>query len=340
LDDCCITTIAINKNDEIFLGVDDFSSRGKIYFINSENIRTKVYTGEEWSGIRDLKINNNGHIFAATIDGLIKSTDNGIRWYKKVNGLKHSVFCVTFLEDNDSLVFAGINENGLFKSKDNGESWLLMESEVSNYNIDILNSYKHDIIFAVNSSGNIVLTSLDKGESWRESNFVLLGSVETLVVNSEGYLFAGGRYGVSRSNDFGISWTKINQGLKDTIIKSLTVTSNGYLYAGTKGGGVYKSINPTTSIDFNIKACSKVHWIANSTLSREISIYYSLEQPSFVNIDIYNSLGNKIANIVNEYQEAGEQSVIFDGSNFPAGVYFYIVRIGEKIESGKLMLVR
>jgi hypothetical protein len=70
------------------------------------------------------------------------------------------------------------------------------------------------------------------------------------------------------------------------------------------------------------------------------TINYSLDNPSIVIIDIYNSLGSKIANIMNEFQPAGEQKAVFDGTNYPSGVYYYTLRIGGKFESGKMVLVR
>ena len=74
--------------------------------------------------------------------------------------------------------------------------------------------------------------------------------------------------------------------------------------------------------------------------SETTRINYYLDNPAFVSIDIYNSLGNKIANILNEFKDAGEQEAVFDGSGFPTGVYYYTLKIGDRFESGKLVLIK
>jgi hypothetical protein len=57
----------------------------------------------------------------------------------------------------------------------------------------------------------------------------------------------------------------------------------------------------------------------------------SWEMPSdhFVTLRVYNLLGCKIATLVNELRKAGSQSVQFDASNLPSGIYFYQIQMGE-----------
>jgi hypothetical protein len=44
--------------------------------------------------------------------------------------------------------------------------------------------------------------------------------------------------------------------------------------------------------------------------------------------------------LVNEYQDAGGHSIVFEGGNFPAGMYYYIIQIGERVECEKMVLFK
>ena len=57
-------------------------------------------------------------------------------------------------------------------------------------------------------------------------------------------------------------------------------------------------------------------------------------------LKIYDILGNEITTLVNEFKPAGNYEVMFDGSNFPSGVYYYRLQSGKFTETKKLVLLR
>lgn len=75
-------------------------------------------------------------------------------------------------------------------------------------------------------------------------------------------------------------------------------------------------------------------------------IEYSLPQDSFVKVDIYNTLGQKIVTLVNEKQRQGRNKVQWSGKNsqgqsVPSGNYFYLFEIdGQVKESGKMIRIK
>jgi hypothetical protein len=71
------------------------------------------------------------------------------------------------------------------------------------------------------------------------------------------------------------------------------------------------------------------------------NILYVIEKPGFVNLKIFNSIGEEIETLINEYQNEGEYSIIFNGnSDLPSGVYFYRLQIGNFIESKRMIFIK
>lgn len=70
------------------------------------------------------------------------------------------------------------------------------------------------------------------------------------------------------------------------------------------------------------------------------TINYSLPNSSFVKLVVYNSIGQEIADLVNETIAAGNHSVEFDASNLPSGIYFYRLQAGEFVQTRKMILLK
>ena len=69
-------------------------------------------------------------------------------------------------------------------------------------------------------------------------------------------------------------------------------------------------------------------------------ISYSIPEISFVQLRVYDLLGNVITTLVNENQGAGIYKVTFDGSNLTSGIYFYQLITPKYSSTKKLMLVK
>jgi hypothetical protein len=55
---------------------------------------------------------------------------------------------------------------------------------------------------------------------------------------------------------------------------------------------------------------------------------------------VYNTLGQKVAVLVNEKETHGSYTVRFDASNLPSGIYFYTLRTGNLIATKKMILMK
>ena len=62
--------------------------------------------------------------------------------------------------------------------------------------------------------------------------------------------------------------------------------------------------------------------------------------PLYVDLNIYDILGHKVATLVNKKQSAGSSSVEWDASGFPSGVYYYKLSSGDDQEKKKMVLIK
>jgi hypothetical protein len=75
------------------------------------------------------------------------------------------------------------------------------------------------------------------------------------------------------------------------------------------------------------------------------NIRYGLNQDAFVTLKIYNTLGEEIATLVNEYQLAGFKSATWNGRNgagvpVASGIYIYRLKTGNVVKSEKMMFMK
>jgi hypothetical protein len=70
------------------------------------------------------------------------------------------------------------------------------------------------------------------------------------------------------------------------------------------------------------------------------TIRYGLPSMAHVTLSIFNTLGQQVATLVNETQDAGYHDARFDASGLASGVYFYRMQAGNFIQAKKLLLLR
>ncbi len=72
----------------------------------------------------------------------------------------------------------------------------------------------------------------------------------------------------------------------------------------------------------------------------ETVIQYSLPAKGFTNLKIYDALGNEVASLVNEMQNAGVYEVIWNAAELPSGVYYFRLSSGEFLETRRMVFLK
>lgn len=70
------------------------------------------------------------------------------------------------------------------------------------------------------------------------------------------------------------------------------------------------------------------------------TIRYSIPESGFVNLKVYNALGQEVAALINQEQMAGVYEVSFDASKLSSGIYFYSIQTGNFVSTKKMMLIK
>ena len=64
-----------------------------------------------------------------------------------------------------------------------------------------------------------------------------------------------------------------------------------------------------------------------------------------INITIYDMLGREVKTLINQTQDAGYRSIIWDATNdygkpVSAGIYLYQIQAGEYMQTKKMVLLK
>jgi len=70
------------------------------------------------------------------------------------------------------------------------------------------------------------------------------------------------------------------------------------------------------------------------------TISYGLPEQAHVRLEVFNVLGQRVAVVADEEQEAGFHSALFDGSGLASGVYVYRLSAGTFVQTKRVLLLR
>jgi hypothetical protein len=70
------------------------------------------------------------------------------------------------------------------------------------------------------------------------------------------------------------------------------------------------------------------------------TITFSLLEPQFVTLNVYDLLGREVQTLVNENKPAGIHTVDFDASELTSGIYFYHLQAGDFSKTNKMILLK
>lgn len=70
------------------------------------------------------------------------------------------------------------------------------------------------------------------------------------------------------------------------------------------------------------------------------TITYRLQTHDHIVLKIYDVLGHEVSTLVNEKKSAGEHKIEWNAQNYPSGIYYYRLKVGNEIHTKRMLLLK
>ena len=198
--------------------------------------------------------------------------------------------------------------------------------------------------WAVGDNGRIIHTT--DGQNWTEQQtnpaYILLDVF--FLTPSEGWAVGSGGTILHTVNG-GTTWTLEGAGLTNAILREVhfTNSNNGYVVGNGKTIVKFGEITSVEGGNISPGAFSLLQNYPNP-FNPSTNIKFTISDFGFVNLKVYDLLGNEITTLVNEEKLAGEYEVEFNPvssfENPASGIYFYQIKAGSFIETKKMVFMK
>ncbi|NNL22101.1 MAG: T9SS type A sorting domain-containing protein [Ignavibacteriaceae bacterium] len=335
-----------------------------IYFVN-ENLgfATTEWTGQIWK-TTDAGVNwalkqvignysvwqinfvdeNNGWI-VGEYGTIAHTTNSGESWSLQSSGTGVNLRSVYFHTPDIGWVI-GKDEKRL-KTTNGGSTWI---NDHTGYNYEFLHIYFFDdnIGWICGTSGVILLTEnngipveLISFSGYAEFNKVILNWTTATELNNSGFE-------IERKYD-SENWLKIGfvPGYGTTTEKQYYHFNDQpdrrgkyfYRLKQIDYDGTFK-YSDEIFIEYSPKFTFNLEQNYPNPFNPSTTIKCQIPESNFVTLKVFDVLGNEIFTLLDEEKIAGSYEVEFVVSNYPSGMYFYILNSGNFRETKKMILIK
>ena len=316
----------------------------------------------------------NYSIFVGTRNGVVRSTDAGISFQSVNNGIPANSW-VRDLEIDSSGIIAAATTNGLFTSTNNGDLWEPATGiPVSDTTVTLLYDYPLSTedgndprLYTGSENGYIyqsfyesrylvatLLTIFGDGEV--ASIFGAYLQLENKKFNAVAVYPGGGDVGgVYVTNDTRTGFVKENDGLpsnpKVSALSGRVIqTRSGEeteMYIGlyennSTGAKIYKRtfVVGVEEITSEVPTSYELEQNYPNPFNPNTTIEFSIPEQSFVKLEVFNTLGEKVITLVSEELNAGSYKYDWNAANLPSGIYYYSLIADGFVKTRKLVLLK
>jgi hypothetical protein len=124
------------------------------------------------------------------------------------------------------------------------------------------------------------------------------------------------------------------------IDKDLTSGKYNYRIKQIDFNGTYKYYDLKEEVEIAAPNSYELSQNYPNPFNPTTKIKYSVPVEGFVNIAVFNVLGEKVANLVNSVHKAGNYEFIFDATDLASGMYIYRMESGDYISVKKMMILK
>ena len=303
----------------------------------------------------------NSNIVYAGRSIIYKSTNGGGSWSSTNNGNVldgNPALSMDISYQTSDKVYVGTAPNqtrsNLFRTIDGGTSWdNITEILPDRFPADIAVDPNDDNIVYVTFYGfgtGHVFKSTNSGDTWTDISDNLPDvPVPAVIVdpNNSFHVYIGTDIGVFVSTDGGGNWQDFNNGLHDAVqgMDLIITTVNNVIRVMTHGNGAFEtklfSQVPTNAGTVSTTVRNfKLEQNYPNPFNPETRIDFTISNSTFVNLTVYDAIGNEVITLVNENKPAGTYTTEFNATGLSSGVYYYKLEAGKSIETKKMVLLQ
>lgn len=283
---------------------------------------------------------------------LLKTTNGGESWILSIDTLG-PIRKIYFVNQNTGWVLSSWAEmygfwSAIFKTEDGGASW---SKKLENHSGGprggdpaVFDIYFKDFNNGI-AIGDVVYRTTDGGDSWLDTLSFTQAATTNIFVGQNNQITAVGWYGmIFKSLDGGVTWNAQNSGSTNSLysvfftdaLSGWAVGDNGTIIHTTNGGVSFVKEEQITGMPTEFLLSQNYP----NPFNPSTKIKYSVPQISNVVIKVFDILGNEIETLVNEEKPRGTYEVTWYAENLPSGVYFYQLKVGNFIETKKILLLK
>jgi hypothetical protein len=287
-------------------------------------------------------------LWAGTIAGVWLSTDNGITWEDRSNGLSPDPYGSSIIRVNGVLLTAlKFGGSGVYRTFDDGMNWenisdglpfLNLISRLLEYNGNILAAtsdglWQRDLLqipvelvsFTASANRNSVelkwKTATEKNNSGFEIQRRRNGDYWTDLT------FIRGKGTTTEPGEYFYSDKDISEGSYSYRLKQIDYN------------GVYE-YSRIVEVDYSSPVQYSLEQNYPNPFNPSSTIAFSIGETSSVTIRVYNSVGGEVCVLINEQKPAGNYTLNFNGNGLASGVYYYKLTAGNFNAIRKMVLLR
>ena len=179
-------------------------------------------------------------------------------------------------------------------------------TELNNFGFDIERQMTNNSI-----TNNPITNNSTTNNQWSKLGFVKGNGTTTA---SESYSFADNT--VINGNKYKYRLKQIDQNGSYKYSSETEVTANLVPASYSLSQNYPNPFNPSTTINFVIP------------------------KASFVNLKVFDVLGNEVATLVDENKDAGKYKIVYDAQNLASGIYIYKLVTDGYISTKKMVLIK
>jgi ligand-binding sensor domain-containing protein len=349
-----------HKDDNLWIGSRWYNCLTKFdgidwFVYDSTN---SILTYEE---INCLKIGPLGNLWIATLKGLVKfDGENWLRYSRENTPLTSNFISDIVFDDKENLWISSYTcpftvDVGCL-AKFDGENWTIYNSENSGLPKNSVGNLAFDSqgIIWMSCEG---LTKFDVSH-WTTYNMdnssLPTNSIHDIFVDSLDIIWlgtgAGGLVRFDRENEWLVYNTR-NSGISSNTISVINIDSKGNKWIGHlfSGLSVFREggVIITDTINGHPPILNKFTLFQNypNPFNDQTIISYNLPEPVYVELIIYNTLGQKIRTLVNGPQSKGHYSKSWDGlddfgKKSSSSLYVYVLKTDNVNKVRKMILLK